>query len=223
MARGGAAASFDTSFERGAVPAFRVGERDRVAFGPSVAGWLGARVCVRADWAWRVDLTGAGAPVSGPGDLVLGTSIDALALPGVGAGVGWSVKLPNASAPLGTDEADVGFGAWVAWARGPLAARGGVGLEILGNPLRFASQDDVPHAWLEGDVRAGDVVVGPRLDLEVATSRNPARSRVGAEVVVGRRAFGRLGLFGGLSPAAPDWAVALSVGLRALPERGDGV
>ncbi len=197
MARGGAAASFDTSFERGAVPAFRVGERDRIAFGPSVAGWLGARVCVRADWAWRVDLTGAG--------------------------VGWSVKLPNASAPLGTDEADVGFGAWVAWARGPLAARGGVGLEILGNPLRFASQDDVPHAWLEGDVRAGDVVVGPRLDLEVATSRNPARSRVGAEVVVGRTAFGRLGVFGGLSPAAPDWAVALSVGVRALPERGDGV
>ena len=55
-------------YDHGLVPVFRSGERDRVSVGGGVAAWLGANVCVRADWAWLRDDTAAGDPVAGAGD-----------------------------------------------------------------------------------------------------------------------------------------------------------
>ncbi len=209
----------------GYVPPFRAGERARTV--ASVSGGVRiAPVELRANWGWIVDASEGGGVVNGPGDVRLGTVVT-LARPGAfDLTVGWEVKLPNAAdeGELGTDETDVTLGVTAGWARGPLSARLGAGLAILGNPLRFANQDDVPVAraslaWDRGPFR----VVG-EASADLPTSRNPARIEGDVALRFGTRWFGLVHGGGGFVPAAADAHVGLAVGFAsALPNRGSGV
>ncbi len=203
----------------GYVPPFRVGTRDRLS------PFVGASVRLapfefQASWGWIVDASKAGGTVHGPGDLRLGTVVTLLRPGEFDFTAGWEAKLPNASdeGEIGTDETDVTFGVSGGWRRGPVAARLAVGLAVLGNPLRFANQDDVPLlrgsvAWTPGLVR----VVGAA-SADFATARNPARIEADVALQVGSRWFGLVHAGGGFVPASADWHAGLAVGfVSALP------
>lgn len=179
-----------------------------------------APVELRASWGWLVDSSVAGGVVHGPGDLRLGTVVT-LAHPGnFDFTAGWEVKLPNAAdeGELGTDETDMSFGATAGWRRGELEARLGVGLAVLGNPLRFANQDDVPMARASlGWSRGGWAVIG-RASVDAPTARNPIRSEGDVALRMGKRWFGVVHGGGGFAPASADWHAGLGVGFAsALP------
>lgn len=215
-------AQLGVSHRLGYVPPFRAGDRSRTALALDAAAQLGPLVTLRLGADALRDDTAAAEPVIGPGDLRLGTLVHAEAAPGLHLGLGWEAKLPNAAdgGEIGTDETDVTFGAGASWRRGPFAATASAGLAILGNPLRFAAQDDVPLLRLAGLWRGGAVALGPTFAADVGTSRNPARVRAGGVVEAGRRLHVRLDGAAGLTPAEADLALGLAVGWRsALPVR----
>ncbi|MDP2304863.1 MAG: hypothetical protein Q8P18_02425 [Pseudomonadota bacterium] len=203
----------------GYVPPFRVGTRNRLT--PSVSASVRlAPFELQASWGWVVDASEAGGVVHGPGDLRLGTVVTLAHFSEFDVTAGWEVKLPNASdeGEIGTDETDVSFGATAGWRRGPVSARLGVGLAVLGNPLRFANQDDVAMvrgsvAWTSGFVR----VIG-RASADLPTPRNPVRSEGDIALQLGTRWFGLVHAGGGFVPASADWHAGLAVGFAsALP------
>ncbi|MFZ5477832.1 MAG: hypothetical protein ACOZNI_13740 [Myxococcota bacterium] len=215
-ASGGAAAGY--------VPPFRVAERTRLSGGAEARVGLG-RVEVGARWEWLRDTTAAGEPASGPGDLRLGTRVRVVCVATVCGGLGWEAKLPNATdeGELGTDETDVIFGGTVTWTGEHVGAEVDAGLAVLGNPLRFANQDDVP--LLRGRLRAtlGPVTLAPGVSADLPTSRNPARIEAGGVVSAGSRWFAALEGAAGLTPAAADWRAVATVGWRgALPDAPSG-
>lgn len=213
----GARASGDLGF--GYVPPFRVGERDRVAAGIDGALWL-RPIELRVHWDWLADRTDAEGWVNGPGDVRLGSVVTLVRARGFDATLGWEVKLPDAAdgSGLGTDETDALFGATGGWSGGEWSARVGVGLGILGNPLRFANQDDVPMVRGRAGWARGPVGVLGALDADLPTSRNPARIQGDLGVRVGKRWFGLVHGGGGFTPAAADWHLGLSFGRTvALP------
>ena len=225
------------AWERGLVPPFRAGERDRQHlwmsgfWHPAPYAWLDASYEVLHDQYPD------GTEVSGSGDLELGTLLGWEQTGPVGEGggaggglgwaaaVGWRAKLPNAAdaGELGSDETDI-----------TLLARGGLlynavcidmsaGLAILGNPLRYADQDDVPFVSLALSWRPQAAASDGALPLLLpvpglhgtwafATSRNPARADVSLRLEWGRD--WRWGLEGGagLVPAAADIRGALWFG-----------
>lgn len=212
-------------WEDGLVPPFRAAERDRFSMGAEGFAALG-RVQIRGGWSWLRDASVAGAPMGGPGDVRLGTAVAVARVAPPGAGTlrlwaGWEAKLPNAAdeGELGTDETDALFGGTVAWEGGGWDARVGVGLGILGNPHRFANQDDVPLVRARVERAVGPVRLAPWLKADLATSRNPARVQVGGEALAGGPVFVVLGGAAGLTPAAADWSVTAGLGWRpALPD-----
>lgn len=213
------------SYALGLVPPFRSSDRDRVAIGVESTGWIGPHVRLGIAWDWLVDFPPAAEPVSGPGDVRLATSVCALRTPLLSTGLGWAVKLPDADnrEELGTDETDVDFGAWLGVHRGAWSATGSVGLAVLGNPLRFAEQDDVPHARLEGAWTHDALRATLFGDVALATTRNPLRAEAGGAFRFGRMLFGEAEVAAGLSPAAADARVTLRVGYRwALPRPPPG-
>jgi len=186
-----------------------------------------------AGWEWLTDLHPDGQRVTGPGDLELATLVRVPWVGGsafgqrrrAGLALGWSVKLPNAAneGELGSDETDCSLLLLAGMDLGPLRGTLGGGLVILGNPLLMAAQDDVPylqgslswdgaaalgHAWLPA-LRLGS-------GLAFKTPWNPARSELDLELAWGRT--WRLGLAGGLglTAAAPQGWVGLTLGVRAL-------
>jgi len=202
----------------GWVPPFRAASRDRWASGLA-ASWRPADpVALDLDWSWLWDSTPAGGAISGPGDLRLGVrtehQLGSLELAG-----GWQVKLPNAQdqGELGSDETDVRFlgTAGHRWARMALRLSGG--LEIRGDPIRFASQDDVPLAWLSGVGQVGPVDLSGRVGGDLATARSPARLEAGLGVAWGSQLHLGTELTVGLTPAAADWGAGAWVGWGAVP------
>jgi len=199
--------------EHGFVPTFRASERDRARLAVWGEWWPSPRVRIDARYEGIQDHHPDGRVVSGSGDLDLGVYGSVLrGANGSSAwtlGVGWRAKLPNAAdeRELGTDETDI-----VPLLQGAVRARGveadfNAGIAILGNPLRYASQDDVPFAGL--GVGLMDLPrPAPRLrlgaDWAFATQRNPARGQVDLDLDWGHA--WRVGIEGraGLSPAAPD-------------------
>ncbi len=203
------------SVRAGLVPEFRTASRDRAAGALGVTGVLGP-VQVRARGDVLRDATDDGDIVVGPGDLRLGTAVATRFGPGFGAGLGWEVKLPDAAdeGELGTDETDVILGGTFGWGNGPWWAQGALGIGILGNPLRFANQDDVPLLRAVGGWRAARAELTAGVDAALATARNPARSEAHVGAAYGGAFTVRLGTEIGLTPAAPDWGVSLGVGAR---------
>ncbi len=209
----------------GVVPHFRAGSRDRAQVGVRAAGWFGPNVHVGLAWPWVLDFPAEGGPISGPGDVRLDTAVCAWRTAALSAGVGWQVKLPNAAneGELGTDETDVDFGAWGQWRAGGWTVLGAVGLAVLGNPLRFAEQDDVPHAALEGGWSGGAWRLHGFATLEVQTTRNPWRGEAGVRARYGGAAFAEVQAGAGLVPASPDFFVGVSAGWAgALSTAGRG-
>lgn len=162
-----------------------------------------------------------GTAILGPGDLRAGAA--ARVLPGQGprpaAWLDVGVKLPNAAdeGGLGTDETDVHAAVRLRWVgeRGALTATGG--LLILGDPLRYAAQDDAALVELSGAWTLGSVQLLGQVGGRLASPRNAADlcARVGAEW--GRpegawRVGAELGL--GLTPAAPDAQARLWLGVQ---------
>lgn len=208
------------STEHGLVPPFRAAERQRLSANLEGAVALGPRAELRISGDWLRDAAAAGPAVSGAGDLRLGTVVRAARWTGPAGsltlGLGWEAKMPNASdeGELGTDETDVLFGGWAEASRGALALQAGLGLGILGNPHRFANQDDVPLLRARATWRPGVVWIAPSVEADLATSRNPARVAIGGEAGVGRTWFASAGARAGLTPAAADWGVMVGLGWR---------
>lgn len=119
---------------------------------------------------------------------------------------GWMAALPWTAdhGDVLTDELDVWLLSGVSRAAGP--GRVGVtgGLAILGNPLRFANQDDAPLLWLTGAAPVGEATISSRVGGALATSRNP--SRLTASLSAERGDPWRVGVTGeiGLTRAAAD-------------------
>jgi len=210
--------------DAGTVPPFRVADRDRDALAFGAAWTLGA-VQLRARGDVLRDVSGNGERVAGAGDLRLGTVVATPRWRSLGGTVGWEVKLPSAAdeGELGTDETDLLFGAGLRAAHGPWWGGAAVGLAILGNPLRYANQDDVPMVRAELGWSTPVVAVAPAFTWDLPTSRNPSRPRLGIAADAGGRLRGTAAFELGLAPAAPDWSVALGLAFRSpLPDAGDG-
>lgn len=196
------------SFAPGGVPAFRAAERDRLDGAahlawtpdPAVTAWLEGGV--------GREQTGVGTAFTGPSPLRLGTRVrplHGLDLP-VDLGLAWWAGLPVSfdRGALDADEADLSFLGELGRAFGPFRVDGALGLAILGNPLRFANQDDQPLAWLHAAWEPGPVALSGRVGGAVHTPRNPDRLEavLGVEAACPLRLGAELGA--GLSPAAPD-------------------
>ena len=203
----------DAAWAAGWVPPFRAAERDRLGLGAGGLLWLD-RVQVSGSAEWLRDDTPAGEPTSGWGDVRLGTVVRVADFRGFHPWIGWGTKLPDASDQdeLGTDETDVLFGGGVLWARAEVRVDLGVGLGILGNPLRFASQDDVPMLRLDAAWTHGPLAMLPSASFDLATTRNPARGELGGELRLGRTWFASAGGSAGLTAAAADWRAKVGVG-----------
>lgn len=228
VARGGAARGSGAAvvgYAAGMVPPFRAGSRDRAAFGADADAWFAERVRVGIAWDWLLDRHPSEAVISGPGDFRLDTTVCVWRTDALSTGVGWQAKLPNArnEDELGTDETDVDFGAWLGLRGGPWQGVLSLGLGVLGNPLRFADQDDVPRARLEGSWSSERVRTALFAELRVGTTRNPVRAEAGGRVRYGRGVFAELEGGAGLTPAAADGRVTVRLGYAwALPTRGAG-
>lgn len=220
-------AALGGGYAPGFVPPFRAAERTRTSFG--VGGrWMPDRrvqLSLAFDGLW--DRTPAGSEV-GPGDVRLGAAAWLVDPGPIRLWLGWSAKLPDASdeGELGTDETDITFGTAVEAHHDDFRILGGVGLQILGNPLRFANQDDVPALRLAGSWTPGRLATGVALNADLGTSRNPARITAGAwargGVPIGvLHGFIELGGGAGLSAAAPDGFVTLGIGFGAKGEAAD--
>lgn len=212
-------------YASGLVPPFRVGARDRTAIGIDARVWFNNRVRVTISEEWLHDQTVVGAPVTGFGDIRLGTTVAVLNGPVVATGIGWEAKLPNATdaGELGTDETDITFGAWCSVSSGDWTVAAAAGLAVLGNPLRFANQDDVPLARLGGAFSPGAFTFGVAGHADFATARNPARIQLDASARYGRTWFVAVNPSIGLVPASADASGVLQVGYAwALPERRAG-
>lgn len=198
----------------GYVPPFRAQERQRLWVGATARGWIGSRVMLAADWAWLRDHEPALDPVFGPGDVRLGTVVRVVNLGQLAIYGGWDVKLPNArdEGELGTDETDVSIGGGVAWADGPWTVVSAVGLGILGNPLKFANQDDIPMLRVAGAWRHGAFTCSPALVVDLDTARNPLRAHAAAEVRWGDPFFVHALGTVGLSRADADASIELGAG-----------
>ncbi len=200
-------------YSAGVVPEFRQASRSRgtTALGVSWVPEGPARLDLHWNYLW--DENASGESFRGPGDVRLGTDLQ-LVDRDMDLHLGWQVKLPNASdeLELGTDETDSTL-----WLRAR-TTQGGVdlgltaGLAILGNPLQFANQDDVPLTWIDLAMPLGTLQLSGRVGGGWATARNPARmeASVGLEAgcpwLVGAR------VLKGITPAAPDWGARVWVG-----------
>lgn len=213
----------------GVVPPFRASARDRVEGGARARAWAGRWARVGLSGGWVRDAYASGKVLSGPGDLRWSTLILPLRRGGYALGLGWEAKMPNAGddGEIGTDETDVlvglsGTGDW-AVGEGRLRAVVAAGLGVLGNPLRFANQDDVPLLRASAAYAKGRWAVAPRVDIDFATSRNPLRASAGASGRYGERVFVEVTGSAGLSPAAADASASIHVGWTgALPGPAPG-
>jgi hypothetical protein len=226
LATPGGSVDLAVSSEHGFVPPFRAGERNRLR-GRLSSTWIPVSgIVLDGSAEFLRDHYPDDHVVAGPGDVELGVLVGrSWPLGGetgrFAAALGWRVKFPDAAdeGELGSDETDVAPLAALAVERGRLRCVFAGGLAILGNPLRYASQDDMPFLRLRllETPDAAASTKGPGLGLSTglawafATSRNPARGEVEAGVSVGRRWILGLDVAAGLSPAAPDLTVSGSL------------
>ena len=221
------------TYAPGTVPPFRVASRDRLSIGPSICSRLPARTHLSLAWDWLRDQDSIGGVVSGPGDIRIGTAIDLLPdrqLRGPGLlSLGWSVKLPDASdeGELGSDETDITLGISGGWRAenkvGYLFFRSGAALAILGDPLRFADQDDLLLLRGEGGWSHAGLSLSGAVSAAPQSDRNPARIDTLFSLQcapIFSRGAGRAPLLfaihagAGLSPASPDATLGVEVGWR---------
>jgi hypothetical protein len=206
-------AQAEVSTLRGWVPPFRASPRDRMAAGGRA--WVRPADPVQLDlrWAWLADSLPSSQTTSGPGDLSLGVTVQR-AFGALELGGGWRVKLPNAQdeGELGSDETDVQILATAGRRWSSVSVRASAGLDIRGDPIRFANQDDIPQVWLSTVGHRGHLNLSGRVGGDLATSRSPARLEAVSGLVWADGWLVGLEGTAGLTPAAADWGAKVSVG-----------
>ena len=231
-----AAPSTQLSLELGAalgqaVP-FSIAPADRAWLALSGRWQIADPVHLRLSYQGLAARWPSGSTAIGSGDLRLGTR--ARAWQGGrdqawSAGLDWEVKLPNAddTRGLGTDETDVSTRAWLAWTDQRLALQLDGGLAILGDPLQDSAQDAAALLGLRGALDLApssarlDSSLDARLDARLPSPRNPAEVELALGLGAGPRSSrvrGRLEGTVGLTPAAPDLGLRLSLALVPLPD-----
>jgi len=201
------------AMRQGWVPPFRGAQRDRSMTNLGGSWRPSETVELDASWGWLSDTRMAGDPISGPGDVRLGFTTEHR-FGGLELAGGWSVKLPNAQdeGELGSDETDVQLIGTIGHRWEKLAVRASAGMDIRGDPIRFANQDDVAQVWLSTVGRVGPLDISGNLGGDLATVRSPARLSSQAGLRWGERFH--VGAFGGtgLTPAAADWNAMVQLG-----------
>jgi hypothetical protein len=199
----------------GLLPDFRAAERSVSTGELGVSGWIDERLYLNARVDYHHERAENSNRHTSPGSLrllTLATVLDGA----VDVQTGWMASLPWTAdhGEVLTDELDVWLLAGLSTDLG--AGRVGMtgGLAILGNPLRFANQDDAPLLWLTGALPLKPVTLTGRLGGALATARNPAR----IEAILGAERGNpwRVGVTGtvGLTPAAGDLGAGVWLGHR---------
>jgi len=205
--------SAGASWMPGQAPLFWSDERDRLTAEAGLVWAPGdrARLGLAVD-GYRLDRYPDGTRQHGPGDITMVTDLWLWRGP-VDLGLAAAVKQPNADdeRQLGTDETDISLMARLG--AGDVARlEAAAGMTFAGDPLRFTSHDAIPELALSGALKTGwgaaQVVAGGGL----ATDHNPARisASLGASTACPARLSAAAQV--GLSPAAPDWGLRLSMG-----------
>ena len=195
------------------VPPFRAASRDRTQ--GFVAGQWRPTHADRLDgsWSWVHDRLPSGETVTGPGDFHLGTHAVVWDKP-VALGLGWHVKLPNArdDTELGSDETDVVVQATASKSWQSLSVMSGAGVVILGDPVRFANQDDAALLWGGLAGSSHGIHWFSKVGGTLQSARNPARFTI----ELGANHGCPVGLGGslrtGLTSAAPSWGGRIWLG-----------
>lgn len=200
-----------------AVP-FSTAQADRAWIALSGRWQVADPVFLRASYQALGARWPSGVQSVGSGDLRLGTRARFLALGPWTGGLDWEVKLPNASneSGLGTDETDFLARGWLAWEKERWILQADTGMAILGDPNQDAAQDDAALVALRGAAALGPVWLDARVDGRLPSPRNPPDVELAAGLSWGPER-GRIGLrlegFAGLTPAAADGGMRLSVAL----------
>ena len=199
--------------EASVVPPFRASSRDR-SHGLIAAQWRPSQnVRLDGSWSWIQDRLPSGDSPGGPGDLHLSTYAKIWEGPWT-VGLGWMVKLPNArdETELGSDETDVSFQGTLSKSWTSITFMSGMGIEIMGDPLRFANQDDAALLW--GGVASNGYKLRwfSRMGGTLKTARNPARSTIDFGANYGCPTTIGVGASTGLTPAAPSWGGRIWLG-----------
>jgi hypothetical protein len=237
--------SLGASTARDVVPPFRAGERHRSSLlaaatwrltrapgdpfppeaGPPKGGNPRDEVLFDLQAEFLRDAWPDGDSLSGPGDLQLGalathTRLRGPGREGLGFSWGFRVKLPNArdQGELGTDETDVVLLGGLAGALGPIDGSLLGGLAILGNPLRYTDQDDVPFVSLgvrwDGARLPVNLVPKGRISRAFRTTRNPPRGEASLGFEAGDRWWVEVEGGVGLDPASAASRVQVGLGWR---------
>ena len=173
-------------------------------------------------WAPHRDVTVfAALPVSFGhlGDAALGVRAQAWSSDRLSTGLGWWSWVPMATGDRGMpsgDELGLAMVGHVDASFRWLEVSGLAGLEIRGDPLRPASQDDLPVTWLHMLHRRPSVQLHTRVGGRWATARNPARLEAisGVERMISNQWSVGGEASAGLTPAAPTWGGRIWVGWR---------
>jgi hypothetical protein len=122
--------------------------------------------------------------------------------------------MPNAqdTSGLGTDETDVSIGAYGRWSNENIGLVAGGELQILGDPLQYANQDDVLLIGAAIDATRDKFQFRGRITARLESPRNPLDLKVGLGI---QRRQGNWGYginsTAGLSPAAGDYSISASI------------
>ena len=155
-----------------------------------------------------------GDSASGPGDIRLGTSWRLLGAETSSLWLDWSAKMPNAqdTTRLGTDETDVTIGTYGQWSNNYLNVVAGGELQVLGDPLQYANQDDIFLVGAAVETALESLHFRGRLIARLESPRNPLDLRVGLGVKLKKGNWGYgINSTAGLSPAAGDYSLSASI------------
>ncbi|NOY27308.1 MAG: hypothetical protein GXP62_15680 [Oligoflexia bacterium] len=193
------------------IPAFRAAQRDRSSLALSAVWTPQPLLSLWATGAALQETAPTGQRWRGLDALRLGTRVRPIRQPQapLDVSVAWRATLPVGfdAGALGTDETDIAFVGEVGRAFGPLRFDGTAGLAILGNPLRFANQDDVPLVRLSAQWDPDWLSTRLSVGGQVHTPRNPDRLDASLSVETPCPLLAGARASAGLSPAAPDWSV----------------
>lgn len=199
------------------VPPFLAAARNRSRAGLAARFRPAESVQLDAEWSWMRDQMHTDEVRSGPGDIRLDVRTDVWTLGSTAFALGWGVKWPNAAdgAELGTDETDVSAYGAVHQRVGPFHGSVLAGIAVLGDPVRFANQDDAALFAADASLFLMRTHWQGRVGGTLSTARNPARITGEVGAWWGCETRGGISTGAGFTPAAPGWTVRAWVGLGA--------
>ena len=198
----------------GVVPVFSASPRDEQKINLAGAWFAHETVGVRITSSLQSVSWPDGLTVNGAGDIKLGTTLRVLDRSNSSLWLDWSAKMPNAqdTSGLGTDETDLTVGAYGRWSNEHVGLVAGGELQVLGDPLQYANQDDALLVGAAIDTTYDSLHFRGRVTARLESPRNPLDLSVGLGVQRRKGSWG-YGLNGavGLSPAAADYSISASI------------